>query len=108
MGEPKPSSTRVVKQQKTDGNVVLLSLGKLAEEPNLVTGDPLRCGQCEAVLSSTSTLTPQEEDGKKTWTWSVYCIDAVHCLCLAKAGTTFPLSPHSHHNTTTAGRRGLD
>lgn len=69
-GGPPPRRQAVSKrrdrQRKTDGNVVLISLGQLAEEPNLVTGDPMRCGKCEVVLSSTSTLTPQD-DGKRTW-----------------------------------------
>ena len=75
---PKPKSTHVAQQRKADGNVVLLSLGKLAEEPNLVTGDPLRCCQCEAVLSSTSKLTQQPDDHKKTWTWSVIGPSFIH------------------------------
>ena len=82
-GEAGPSSpnrkcTHIARQQKADGNVVLLSLGKLAEEPNLMTGDPLRCCQCEAVLSSTSKLTQQPDDHKKTWTWSVIDSSFIH------------------------------
>ncbi|KAL8583825.1 hypothetical protein ACOMHN_040294 [Nucella lapillus] len=54
------------RRRKTDGNVVLISLGQLAEDPDLVTGDPVRCTQCDVVLSSTSTLTPQD-GGKRMW-----------------------------------------
>nr|KAG5688943.1 hypothetical protein BaRGS_031342 [Batillaria attramentaria] len=63
--DERPEARRVVKEKKTDGNVVLLSLGKLGEDPNLITGDPTRCRSCEAVLSSTSKL--QGEGEKKVW-----------------------------------------
>ncbi|XP_076442236.1 circularly permutated Ras protein 1-like isoform X2 [Babylonia areolata] len=64
--DPRAVSTHMSRRRKADGNAVLLSLGRLAEDPNLVTGDPLRCEQCQAVLSATSSLT-QQPDGKKTW-----------------------------------------
>lgn len=56
---------RKAKEKKMDGNVVLLSLGKLADDPNLITGDPTRCRSCEAVLSSTSKLTGEGDN--KVW-----------------------------------------
>ncbi|XP_005100963.1 circularly permutated Ras protein 1 isoform X2 [Aplysia californica] len=52
--------TKKVMQQKTDANVVLIPFGNLEEEPKLVTGDPIRCGKCRAVLTSTGKL---ESDG---------------------------------------------
>ncbi|XP_076463933.1 LOW QUALITY PROTEIN: circularly permutated Ras protein 1-like [Babylonia areolata] len=58
--------TRVAKQHKTDGNVVLVLVGKLGEDPNLLTGDPMQCGRCQAVLSATSRLTAGP-GGTKTW-----------------------------------------
>nr|KAG5714795.1 hypothetical protein BaRGS_000283 [Batillaria attramentaria] len=66
----KKSHVRDLKKEgllkKTDGNVVLLSLGKLADDPNIITGDPTKCSSCQAVLSSTSKLVVDGD--KKAWT----------------------------------------
>lgn len=60
--------TRVDYQRKMDGNVVMLELGTLENELNLVTGDPIKCKSCEAVLSATACLEGTEGE-KKTWKW---------------------------------------
>lgn len=51
---------------KTDGNVVLIPLRDLANEPNLVTGDPIMCNSCRAVLTSTAILVTDGDTS--TWT----------------------------------------
>ncbi|XP_053394854.1 circularly permutated Ras protein 1-like isoform X4 [Mercenaria mercenaria] len=55
------------KVQKADGNVMLLKMDILEEEPNIVTGDPTNCKGCDAILSSTSVLEKEEEGEKFTW-----------------------------------------
>ncbi|XP_060554043.1 circularly permutated Ras protein 1-like [Ruditapes philippinarum] len=40
---------------------------EILEEPNIVTGDPTHCQQCDAILSSTSVLEKEEEGDKYTW-----------------------------------------
>ncbi|XP_059162219.1 circularly permutated Ras protein 1-like [Physella acuta] len=55
----------IVLEKKTDGNVVLVPLRNLANEPKLVTGDPIKCGQCLAVLTSTARL--ESEGELKSW-----------------------------------------
>ncbi|KAK3751627.1 hypothetical protein RRG08_012688 [Elysia crispata] len=52
----KTSNKKKIKTTKTDGNVILISLRDLANEPNLVTGDPITCKNCQAVLTGTSIL----------------------------------------------------
>jgi hypothetical protein len=68
-----PAKTSRKKQRKEDANVVMLNMGRLGEEPVLITGDPVTCRQCQAVLSSTSVLSPQQakggDAGKKMWKW---------------------------------------
>uniref|UniRef100_A0A0B6ZYY1 Uncharacterized protein n=1 Tax=Arion vulgaris TaxID=1028688 RepID=A0A0B6ZYY1_9EUPU len=65
--ESSPSKNKVkVTEKKTDGNVVLIALKILGDEPNLVTGDPIKCAGCLAVLTSTAVLV---EDGD-TMTWN--------------------------------------
>lgn len=44
------------KLDNPDSNVIVLSLGTLANEADLSAGDPVHCGKCNAVLSSTSTV----------------------------------------------------
>jgi hypothetical protein len=39
-----------------DTNVVALSLGVLAQEPSLMTGEAVFCEECKAALSALSTL----------------------------------------------------
>ena len=56
-----------VKEQKTDANVVLISLRNLENEPNLITGDPIMCIQCRAVVTSTARL--EFNGGRASWTW---------------------------------------
>ncbi|XP_053377820.1 circularly permutated Ras protein 1-like isoform X2 [Mercenaria mercenaria] len=55
------------KVRKADGNVMLLKMDILEEEPNIVTGDPTNCKGCDAILSSTSVLEKEEEGEKFTW-----------------------------------------
>ena len=62
-----PPAPRKVQCKKQDGNIVHVALGELAEEPILVTGDPVRCSQCAAVLCRTSTITG--EGDHRIWKW---------------------------------------
>ncbi|KAI8785193.1 circularly permutated Ras protein 1 [Biomphalaria glabrata] len=52
-----------IKERKTDGNVILIPFKNLADDLQLVTGDPVKCGQCKAVLTSTARL---EHEGDAT------------------------------------------
>ncbi|KAH9509945.1 hypothetical protein Btru_044693 [Bulinus truncatus] len=49
-------AVKKVKEKKTDGNVILIPFKNLADEFQLVTGDPVKCKQCKAVLTSTARL----------------------------------------------------
>ncbi|XP_041351895.1 circularly permutated Ras protein 1-like [Gigantopelta aegis] len=60
-----PPAAKNLQCKKLDGNIVHVALGELAEEPNQVTGDPVRCSRCKAVLCSTSTITG--ESGDRVW-----------------------------------------
>ncbi|CAL1548163.1 unnamed protein product [Lymnaea stagnalis] len=53
------------KERKTDGNVLLIPLKNLDEEPKLVTGDPIKCTGCNVILTSTAKLVAK--GNKKTW-----------------------------------------
>ena len=57
------------KVRKADANVMLLKMEILEEDPNIVTGDPIHCQQCVAILSSTSMLEKEEQGDKFTWPW---------------------------------------
>ena len=63
--EKKPP--RKMKVKKASGNVVVIPLGKLADDPNTVTGDAVFCKSCKGVLSSVSVV--KKEEDKATWTW---------------------------------------
>ncbi|BFZ11808.1 hypothetical protein BsWGS_14847 [Bradybaena similaris] len=54
-GEPSQAGVKI-KEKKLDANVVLIPLRILGDEPHLVTGDPITCAQCMAVLTSTAVL----------------------------------------------------
>ena len=61
-----PGRTRTktkLKVQQADTNVLLLSMGKLEDESDIATGDPVTCKKCRAVLSWVSSVT---QDGDKT------------------------------------------
>ncbi|XP_070561239.1 circularly permutated Ras protein 1-like [Ptychodera flava] len=61
-------SSRVVKCLKGDSNVLVLSLGTLEKEPQIVTGDPTHCQQCGAIFSAISKLTDQDiADSLPSW-----------------------------------------
>jgi hypothetical protein len=60
-------SQKTVKCQKSDTNVILVSMKDLDQMDNVATGDPLYCNGCYAVMSSIS-VTRQEED-KLLWKW---------------------------------------
>ncbi|XP_077998423.1 circularly permutated Ras protein 1-like isoform X2 [Glandiceps talaboti] len=61
-------SDHAVKEVKGDSNVLVLSLGTLENEPEVVTGDPVFCKQCQAILSAMSELKASEEkDTSATW-----------------------------------------
>ena len=48
---------------------MMLKMEILEEEPNIVTGDPVQCKGCQAILSSISTL--EREGDQSTWVWYV-------------------------------------
>eukprot|EP00300_Choanocystis_sp_HF-7_P006365 c14663_g1_i1.p1 GENE.c14663_g1_i1~~c14663_g1_i1.p1 ORF type:complete len:663 (-),score=141.41 c14663_g1_i1:40-2028(-) len=56
---PPPPPARIVRQRKADTNVVAISLGTLAQDAQLMTGDAVRCAGplCGAFFSSISTPT---------------------------------------------------
>ena len=56
-----------IKTRKADANVILLKMAILEDEPNIVTGDPVTCNGCEAILSNISLL--EKEGDQSTWTW---------------------------------------
>lgn len=61
---------RVRKVKKADANVLMLKMEILEEEPNIVTGDPVQCKECQAILSSISSL--EREGEHSTWVWWVF------------------------------------
>ncbi|XP_071081331.1 circularly permutated Ras protein 1-like [Haliotis cracherodii] len=67
---PPPGPRTPVKTKKIDGNVVHIPLGTLADDPQLVTGDPVRCRKCDAVLCQTSSLI--DNGATRQWTCE-YC-----------------------------------
>lgn len=76
----KPEGKKIT-TRRTDGNVVLIPLRILEDEPNLVTGEPIKCGNCFAVLTSTGVL---ETDGEiKMWKWweDILILLLLVCLC---------------------------
>ncbi|XP_048733712.2 circularly permutated Ras protein 1-like isoform X2 [Ostrea edulis] len=62
---PQSKSQKTVKCQKSDTNVILVSMKDLDQMDNVATGDPLYCEGCSVVLSCIS-VTRQEED-KLLW-----------------------------------------
>lgn len=54
------------KVRKADGNVLMLKMDILEEEPQIVTGDPVHCRSCNSILSAISVL--EKEGDKSTWT----------------------------------------
>ncbi|XP_046580582.1 circularly permutated Ras protein 1-like [Haliotis rubra] len=65
-----PSSRTPIKTKKIDGNIMHIPLGSLADDPQLVTGDPIRCSKCDAVLCQTSVLV--DDGDTRQWTCE-YC-----------------------------------
>ena len=61
---PAPKTKKV---RKADGNVMMLKMEILEEEPNVVTGDPVQCKGCQAILSAISVL--EREGDQSTWVW---------------------------------------
>ncbi|XP_030854579.1 circularly permutated Ras protein 1 isoform X1 [Strongylocentrotus purpuratus] len=53
--------------RRADANVILLSLGSLANDPVIMTGDPVRCSKCNILLSHVSRLDPVENEDKRNW-----------------------------------------
>jgi len=60
------SKKPVTKHTKTDVNVMKLNMAKLAEEVELLTGDPVFCGNCGVILSSISKLTKIPRETKSS------------------------------------------
>ncbi|PIK56321.1 putative circularly permutated Ras protein 1 [Apostichopus japonicus] len=58
------------KTERADGNVILVSLGTLENDPKIMTGDAVSCCKCPAILSHISTVTPSSsgDTSKQTWT----------------------------------------
>jgi hypothetical protein len=54
--EKKEGAKEGKKVPMADTNVVALSLGVLAQEPTLMTGEAVFCEECKAALSALSTL----------------------------------------------------
>ena len=55
--------------KKADANVLLLRMNILEDDPQIVTGDPVHCAGCDAILSSTSTLERAEGEQHSPWIW---------------------------------------
>lgn len=55
--------------RRADANVILLSLGSLANDPVIMTGDPVRCSKCNILLSHVSRLDPVENEDQRNWIW---------------------------------------
>ncbi|KAL4239000.1 hypothetical protein ACF0H5_003704 [Mactra antiquata] len=66
--EPKKKVQEKKKMKKASANVMLLKMDILEDEPNVVTGDPTHCKQCDAILSSISVLEKEEQGEQSTWT----------------------------------------
>ena len=68
--EEKPSpkkKNKLVKVKKIDANVFALTLASLNQNMPLMSGDPVYCSQCDAVLSCISVLDKDED--KHIWNW---------------------------------------
>lgn len=69
---PAPHRPRIFRQRRADTNVVAISLGTLAQDAFMETGDPIRCKQCRAYFSALSQSTPNLEaehpDTIRNWT----------------------------------------
>ncbi|XP_071833030.1 circularly permutated Ras protein 1-like isoform X2 [Apostichopus japonicus] len=57
------------KTRRADGNVILVSLGTLENDPKIMTGDAVSCCKCPAILSHVSTITPSSSGDTSTQTW---------------------------------------
>ncbi|KAL4238999.1 hypothetical protein ACF0H5_003703 [Mactra antiquata] len=66
--EPVKKIQEKKKMKKASANVMLLKMDILEDEPNVVTGDPTHCKQCDAILSSISVLEKEEQGEQSTWT----------------------------------------
>ncbi|XP_052769779.1 circularly permutated Ras protein 1-like [Mya arenaria] len=66
-----PASSSGVKQRKkvrkADANVLLLKMDILEEEPRVVTGDPVHCAGCDAILSAISVIEKPEGADHSSW-----------------------------------------
>jgi hypothetical protein len=62
--EKKEGAKEGKKVPMADTNVVALSLGVLAQEPALMTGEAVFCEECKAALSTLSTLQTADNAGK--------------------------------------------
>jgi len=64
----KPSTISLPQRErpKANTNVISIDLGKLAQEADLLTGDPNFCRGCEAIYNSTSK-TVQGNEGESIW-----------------------------------------
>ncbi|PIK43197.1 putative circularly permutated Ras protein 1 [Apostichopus japonicus] len=64
------SEVKSHKTKRADGNVILVSLGTLENDPKIMTGDAVSCCKCPAILSHVSTVTPSSsgDTSKQTWT----------------------------------------
>ncbi|CAH1791039.1 unnamed protein product [Owenia fusiformis] len=59
------TSCPMIRCPKASSNCILLRLGSIAEQVNIMTGDPMNCGKCGIVMSHLSSL--QERNGKVLW-----------------------------------------
>jgi hypothetical protein len=51
-----------------DTNALVLTLGSLAEQHAIETGDAVRCEKCDAALSAVSEVSAEQGGGKRRWT----------------------------------------
>ncbi|KAJ8045692.1 Circularly permutated Ras protein 1 [Holothuria leucospilota] len=57
---------KIQKTKKTDGNIILVSLGTLENDPQIMTGDAVKCSNCPAILSHVSEV-GSGESTKRPW-----------------------------------------
>ena len=55
-GDEDASKKETISVQKADANAVVLSLGELAKEAEVITGEAVFCSSCHAALSMFSVL----------------------------------------------------
>ncbi len=57
----------MIKVPRASANVLVIKLGQVEQPVPLMAGDAVTCDQCQAVLSSISHITSQDDSSQ--WTW---------------------------------------